>query len=244
MITTIFFDNDGVLVDSEKYYCEANQVTCARYGYDLSRAEYQRLFLAAGSGLRHVGERIGWSEEKLATVRAERDVLYGDMLKTRAIVMPQVKDGLERLSKRFALCIVTSSPRPFFNIIHERTGFSRFFTRVISEENVTKHKPDPEPYLIALQSMAVTPRSGIAVEDSTRGLRSATAAGLRCIAAPRELTIDQDFSGACAVAEDFNAVVSIIERMAADADAIITSEFQAVHSSYDHHFSSSNKDIL
>lgn len=226
MITTIFFDNDGVLVDSEKYYCEANQVTCARYGYDLSRAEYQRLFLAAGSGLRHVGERIGWSEDKLAAVRAERDVLYGDMLKTREIVIPQVKDGLARLSERFALCIVTSSPRPFFDLIHERTGFSRFFTRVISEENVTRHKPDPEPYRIALQAMDTTPQSGVAVEDSARGLRSATGAGLRCIAAPRELTIDQDFSGACAVAEDFSSVVSLIERIAADAAAVGVPAFQ------------------
>jgi HAD superfamily hydrolase (TIGR01509 family) len=214
MITTIFLDNDGVLVDTEKYYCEANQVTCSRYGYDLTRVEYQRLFLASGSGLRQVGDRLGWSDEMLASVRAERDRLYGTLLQTREIVLPQVEEELARLSGRFDLCVVTSSPRSFFDIIHQRTGFLRFFRCVISEESVTKHKPDPEPYLIALRAMETEPGNGLAVEDSNRGVRSAAGAGLRCIAAPRDLTRDQDFSGAAAVVDGFNGVVSAIERLA------------------------------
>jgi HAD superfamily hydrolase (TIGR01509 family) len=214
MITTIFLDNDGVLVDTEKYYCEANQVTCARYGYDLTRCEYQRLFLASGSGLRQVGVRLGWSDEMLASVRAERDSVYSSLLQTREIVLPRVEEGLARLSDRFDLCVVTSSPRSFFDLIHKRTGFLRFFRYVVSEESVTKHKPDPEPYLIALRAMGTEPENGVAVEDSNRGVLSATGAGLRCIVAPRELTKDQDFSGAVAVVDDFSAVVSIVERLA------------------------------
>jgi HAD superfamily hydrolase (TIGR01509 family) len=220
MITTIFLDNDGVLVDTEKYYCESNQVICSRYGYDLTRSEYQRLFLTSGSGLRHVGDRLGWSDEMLASVRAERDRLYGALLQTREIILPQVEDGLARLFDRFDLCVVTTSPRSFFDIIHERTGFSRFFRCVVSEESVTKHKPYPEPYLTALRAMGTTPENGLAVEDSNRGVRSATGAGLRCIAAPRELTKDQDFSGAVAVVNDFSAVVSVIERLADETEVV------------------------
>jgi HAD superfamily hydrolase (TIGR01509 family) len=214
MITAIFLDNDGVLVDTEKYYCEANQAICSRYGYDLTRGEYQRFFLASGSGLGQVADLLGWSDEILASVRAERDRLYGTLLQSREIALPQVEEGLARLSERFNLCVVTSSPRSFFDIIHERTGFSRFFRCVVSEESVTKHKPDPEPYLIALRAMGTKPENGLAVEDSNRGVLSATGAGLRCIAAPRELTRDQDFSGAVAVVDGFSDVVSVIERLA------------------------------
>jgi HAD superfamily hydrolase (TIGR01509 family) len=213
MISTIFLDNDGVLVDTEKYYFEASRMTCLNYGYDLTRAEYQRFFLASGSGMREVGRGLGWSEEKVAEVRAERDRCYGGLLQTREIALPGVAEGLERLSVRYDLCIVTSSPREYFDIIHGRTGFRRFFKRVVDEEQVNNHKPHPEPYLTALAAMNVRPEDGIAVEDSERGLRSAIAAGLRCIVVPRELTKDQNFSKAFAVKKTFLEAVEVIEEM-------------------------------
>jgi HAD superfamily hydrolase (TIGR01509 family) len=213
MLTTIFLDNDGVLVDTEKYYFEASRTTCRRHGYDLSRAEYQRFFLASGAGMREVGKRLGWTDEKVARVRAERDNCYAGLLKTREIALPGVAEGLERLSARFDLCIVTSSPREYFDIIHGRTGFMRFFKKVVDEEQVKNHKPHPEAYLTALAAMKVRPGNGIAIEDSERGLRSATAAGLRCIVVPRELTRDQDFSKAIAVKETFSEAVGMIEAM-------------------------------
>jgi HAD superfamily hydrolase (TIGR01509 family) len=214
MITTIFLDNDGVLADTEKLYFEANQVTCRKHGYELSPTEYRRLFLESGNGLREVGDRLGWPPHKLADVRAERDALYGDLLATRDITLPGVSDGLRRLSERFSLCIVTSSPRRFFETIHRRTGFGRFFKTVLSEEQVQKHKPDPDPYLRALEAMKTAPAQGVAVEDSARGLRSAAGAGLRCIIVPRPLTQDQDFSAALSVELTFLDAVAFIERIA------------------------------
>ena len=214
MITTVFLDNDGVLVDTERCYCEANQETCRRYGYELSRAEYQRLFLSSGTGLREVASLLGWSKDMLSTVRSERDRLYETLLRTRDIAISGVREGLLRLSTRFSLCVVTSSPRPFFDIIHDRTGFAGFFTAVVSEEDVVRHKPDPEPYRVAMTKTGTLPENGLAVEDSARGMRSALAAGLRCAVVPRDLTRDQDFSGAAAVVPLFQDVVSFIERIA------------------------------
>ncbi|MBN2189579.1 MAG: HAD family phosphatase [Chitinispirillaceae bacterium] len=213
MLTTIFLDNDGVLVDTEKYYFEASRDVCRRNGYDLSRADYQKYFLASGAGMAAVGKGLGWTDEKVARVRAERDRRYGEILSTREITLPGVAGGLERLSARFDLCIVTGSPREFFDLIHRRTGFTRFFRHVVDAEMVARHKPDPDPYLAAMAAVNARPENGIAVEDSERGLKSACAAGLRCIVVPRELTRDQDFGKAMAVVNTFRDAVEIIERI-------------------------------
>ena len=214
MLSTIFLDNDGVLVDTEKYYFEANQETCRTFGYDLSREEYRRLFLSNGSGLGEVAQRLGWPEKKLAEVRVGRDALYYDYVTTRDIAMAGIAEGLERLAGRFGLCIVTSSPRPFFDAIHRRTGFSKFFRQVVSEDGVTNHKPHPEPYLAGLRLMNSTPDQALAIEDSERGLRSALGAGLQCIVIPQELTRNQNFDGATAVEPTFLDAVKVIEQNA------------------------------
>lgn len=213
MLTTIFLDNDGVLVDTEKYYFEASRYIAQKYGYEMTKEKYLEFFLRTNGGFRPVGKQLGWSEEKLASVRAERDAVYAEYLRTREITLPGVAEGLEKLSKQFDLCVVTSSPRRCFDIIHDRTGFMRFFKKVVDEDQVTNHKPHPEPYLTALAAMKVRPGNGLAIEDSERGLRSAAGAGLRCIVVPRELTKDQDFGKAFAVKKTFLEAVEVIERM-------------------------------
>jgi HAD superfamily hydrolase (TIGR01509 family) len=214
MISTLFLDNDGVLVDTEKYYFEANRDGCKKYGYHLTEGEYRKLFLTTNGGIRAIFESRGWSRERIDALRAERDKLYAQFLGSREIEFPGVRDGLERLAERFDLCMVTSSPRFCLDIIHGRTGYMRHFARVVCEQDVTRHKPDPEPYLVALKSMNVAPDAGLAIEDSERGVRSATAAGLRCIAIPQPLTRNQDFSGALAIEPGFAEAVRTIERIA------------------------------
>jgi HAD superfamily hydrolase (TIGR01509 family) len=214
MISTIFLDNDGVLVDTEKYYFEANMETSRRYGYELTLEEYRRLFLAEGTGMRDVADRLGWSDEHFAGYRAERDALFYRLVTTREIVLPGVAEGLALLKSRFDLCIVTSCHRQLFDAVHRRTGFGRFFSRVVSEESVKRHKPHPEPYLTAMAIMRVTPEGCMAIEDSERGLRSAADAKLSCIIVPCEMTRDQIFTRADFVAASFlDAVDKIAKEM-------------------------------
>ena len=215
MTTTIFLDNDGVLVDTEKYYCEANMVTSRQYGYNLTLGEYRRLFLADGTGMQEVADRIGWAAERLAAYRRERDALFHEYITTREVALEGVAEGLARLAGQFSLCVVTSAPRQFFDAVHRRTGFARFFRAVISGDTVTRHKPAPDPYLAAMAAMATAPGQGIAVEDSERGLRAAAAAGLSCIVVPQELTAHQDFGMAKAVVKTFAEAVAAIEKEAA-----------------------------
>ena len=207
MLSTLFLDNDGVLVDTEKYYFEANREICGNYGHTLDRDEYGELFLKTNRGVRHIFEPLGFSDGKIEALRAERDDLYASLLRTREIGLPGVEEGLQRLADRFALCMVTTAPRACIDIIHGRTGFLPFFKLVVTEEDVVRHKPDPESYLVAMKKMKVDPEQAIAFEDTERGVVSAAAAGLRCVVIPHALTHTQDFSKAAYRAKDFSDAV-------------------------------------
>lgn len=203
MLKTLFLDNDGVLVDTEKYYFEANREICKKHGHELSREEYGELFLKTNKGVRHIFGPLGFSDGKIEALRAERDGLYASFLRTREITLPGVEEGLRRLAEQFDLCMVTTAPRACIDIIHNRTGFLPFFKMIVTEEDVVRHKPDPQPYLLAMEKMAVAPLHAMAFEDTQRGVVSASAAGLRCVVIPHALTEGQDFSKAVYRALDF-----------------------------------------
>lgn len=207
MLKTLFLDNDGVLVDTEKYYFEANRDICNKYGHVLDREEYGELFLKTNKGVRSIFEPLGFSEEKIEVLRGERDRLYASFLRTREIGLPGVGEGLRRLADHFDLCMVTTAPRACIDIIHNRTGFLPFFKMIVTEEDVVRHKPDPQPYLVAMERMAVAPEHAMAFEDTERGVESAAAAGLRCVVIPHALTEGQDFSKAVYRAGNFSDAV-------------------------------------
>jgi len=128
--------------------------------------------------------------------------------------MPGAADILTRLSGRLVMAVVTSSRRDHFDLIHARTGFGRFFEVVVSCNDVQKTKPDPEPYLRALELTGRGAAECIAIEDSERGLTAAKAAGLECWVIPTELSRDGDFSAADRVLSDLREVPVLLSEPA------------------------------
>lgn len=83
-------------------------------------------------------------------------------------------------------------------IIHERTGLLKYFDFVLAAGDYARTKPDPAPYLRAIERSGVDHDACIAVEDSERGHESALRAGIRCVvvAVPSALTRIRRFAGA------------------------------------------------
>jgi HAD superfamily hydrolase (TIGR01509 family) len=83
--------------------------------------------------------------------------------------------------------LVTSSEREFARAVLDCTGFR--FPVVVTGDDVSAHKPDPEPYLLAARLLGADPRRCVALEDSPNGVASAGAAGCVVIAVPSLLPI-------------------------------------------------------
>jgi HAD superfamily hydrolase (TIGR01509 family) len=210
MPAAILFDNDGVLVDTEALYFRATRDVLAAVGVELDEASYVELFLRQGTGAFHLAAAQGVSPEGILALRAERNRLYQEMIVREEILIAGVFDVVRRLAQRFRLAIVTSAePEPFASS-HARTGLLPFFEVIITRADTERAKPDPDPYLLALDRLGLTAAECLVIEDSERGLRAARAAGVPCWVIPSGLTLGGDFSAADAVLPDLDAAAALL----------------------------------
>jgi beta-phosphoglucomutase-like phosphatase (HAD superfamily) len=94
------------------------------------------------------------------------------------------------------MAIVTTSTRAHFELIHRNRTLLRHMDFVLTREDYTASKPDPEPYLLALRKLGASADECLVVEDSQRGLQAALAAGIDCAVVHNPFTASHDFTGA------------------------------------------------
>ena len=208
--TALFWDNDGVLVDTEKLYFRATRTILASIDIPLTKETYIDLLLTRGAGAFVLAEQKGFSPAQIAAFRKQRNELYISFLRTASLVMDGVEEVLDRLHRHFPMAIVTSSDREHFDIIHARTNLLRYFDFWLVPGDFKNYKPDPEPYLLAVTRADRPKDECIAIEDSPRGLASARAAGIRCIVIPNDLTRGRDFSGAWKILTSIRELPSVL----------------------------------
>lgn len=104
--------------------------------------------------------------------------------------------SLERLHKKgIILTLVSSSPRKLLEEVLELTGLSKYFAVIAGFDDVTKHKPDPEPFLNIIEIAKLKPRTTIVIGDSSHDIVAAKSAGVdSCLFLPPENTNFFDFA--------------------------------------------------
>lgn len=212
MIKAIFWDNDGVLVDTERLYFQATQETLESVGIVLDREHYVEFFLRQGRGAWHLLEARGVGAAEIERLRNRRNDLYSELLDREACAIEGVSGTLEALHRKYVMGVVTSSRRDHFDIIHSRCNLLQYFDFVLTAADFDRVKPHPDPYLLAIERSGAGKNECIAIEDSERGLQAATQAGIRCIVIPTALTRGGDFSRAWCVLDSVTEVPQILSE--------------------------------
>jgi HAD superfamily hydrolase (TIGR01509 family) len=210
MVKAVLWDNDGVLVDTEKLYFKASQEVLAEIGIDLTTELFIQISLKQGRSVFDLASAQGVNQEVLDRLRTDRNRRYSELLRKGVRVLDGVEDALRRLRGKVIMGIVTSCLKEHFDLIHAGTGLLPFFDFVLTREDYVKSKPDPEPFLTAVNQNDLRPGDCIIVEDSARGLAAANAAGIRCIAVPNRLTQSGNFSKAYRVVNSVREVADIV----------------------------------
>src|SRR5262245_60462297 len=142
MTKAIFWDNDGVLVDTEHLYFTATQQVMASAGIDLTEEQYIDLFLVQGRGAWHLAEARGIAPDEIERLRTERNDLYSQWLSEGPRVLSGITDVLKALHGRYRMGVVTSSRKDHFDVIHRDSGLLKYFDFVVTAGDVSRVKPD------------------------------------------------------------------------------------------------------
>ena len=208
MVKAIFWDNDGVLVDTERLYFQASAQVLRRVGIQLTPAAFAEISLRRGESVFDLAAHLLPAE--VDRLRRSRDELYGELLQRHPTVITGVEQTLRLLHGRVRMAIVTSCRRDHFETIHRNSALLSYFDFVLAREDYRHSKPHPEPYLTALARSGLEAGECLAVEDSERGLTAACRAGLRCLAIPAGLAPDGDFSSAFKILRDVREVPAVV----------------------------------
>ncbi len=195
MIRGIIFDLDGVIADTERIQWAAYRQVLREFGVDVGIEEYRREFIAAGFGPECVCRTYALpiTPDEL---RARKAPVYQAMLRDGVASCPGAAAALARLRPTHRLALATNTARIEVDFLLARIGVADRFDATVAREDYARPKPAPDAYLTAARALGLAPAECAVVEDTSRGVRGAVAAGTCVIAVPNDLTFDNDFTGA------------------------------------------------
>lgn len=178
-LKTILFDMDGVSIDSERLHLRAMGLTLEQYGI-----EYTQSFLNDYVG-RSDESFFGYVYENMDNSHTIEDLIrekiafFDDLLRELKYIegFPDFIHNVKTMKLKTGL--VTSSSLFTVRKVTKVLNVTSFFDIVITEEDTKKHKPNPEPYLLALEKLEADNRSTLVIEDSINGIHAGKAAGCR-----------------------------------------------------------------
>ena len=186
----VLFDMDGLLIDSEPLWLQAERSVMSKLGGDWTEAD--QMALLGGSLDRTVRYLLAKAARPAPPEVVGKWLMAGICDRVRRDGVP-LRPGARELLAAVARAglphaLVTSSERSFMDAVLVSTGLR--FDAVVCADDVTATKPAPEPYLLAAKLLGADPARCFALEDSPNGVASAEAAGCRVIAVPSLVPIE------------------------------------------------------
>ncbi len=213
-LRALLWDVDGTLAETEGLHLETFNRAFRDFGLDVAWSEdlYRELLQVTGGRerLRHYFARYRpdlVARVDVAALHAHKTRLYGELARNRL----QLRPGVVRLLREakatgLAQAVVTTTSRVNVQTLLRQTlgeEGERLFDVFATGEDVTRKKPAPDLYRVALARLGLAPEACLALEDSPLGVAAARAAGVPVVVVTSPWTRDARFSGALAVFDGF-----------------------------------------
>jgi len=178
------FDWDGVIIDSSRQHEESWERLAREINKPLPKGHFK-----AGFGMKNefiIPNILAWShdEAEVRRLSLRKEALYREIILEKGLSpLPGVLTWLERLDAAgIPRAIGSSTHRENIEVSLDALGLRPFFQQIVSAEDVSHGKPDPEVFLAAAAKIAMPPDRCVVFEDAHVGIEAAHRAGMRVIA--------------------------------------------------------------
>jgi len=194
MARAVLWDLDGTLVDSAEFHWLSWRGTMAAEGVSLT---YQQFLDSFGQK----NDRIlpGWlgpgaGADRIRRVGAAKEAEYRRLATVHGLTpLPGASSWVRRLhAQGWQQAIASSAPGENVGVMLRALALDGMFEAIVSAEDVTRGKPDPQVFVAAAERLGVPRDRCIVVEDAAVGVQAARSAGMRCIGVSRAVVLDAD----------------------------------------------------
>jgi beta-phosphoglucomutase len=216
-LAAVIFDFDGIIADTEPLHFAGFRRTLVEIGITLSESDYYANYLGYDdrgcfiAALETHGQPI--NPIIIARLMERKAQVYLESIREDLIIFPGVRELVQEAAASHPLAIASGALRREIELILEQAGLRKQFSHITSAEDVTRGKPDPQPFLHALQGLnrlypgqRIASTACLVIEDSIPGIRAGKAAGMKVLAVANTHTL-QDLHEAHAVAHSLSQVL-------------------------------------
>lgn len=180
MIEAVIFDMDGVLIEAKEWHYEALNRALDLFGFEISLADHLSRFdgLPTKRKLQMLSETENFPAALHGFMNELKQIYTLEIVYTQCKPVYTQERALSYLkSQGYKMAVASNSVRQSVEAMMEKADLARYLDLMMSNEDVSRAKPDPEIYLKSMQGLGVTPEKTLIVEDNENGVRAARASG-------------------------------------------------------------------
>lgn len=189
----VIFDMDGLLLDTETLWHEAEVELFARHGGEFTWDDKMTVIgMSYDFTADYFADRLGRPREEGPALVEEMIEVMHTLVRREVAARPGAVELLSELGRLdgVAVGLASNSPRFLVDDALRTAGLADRFGTIVTSDDVAQAKPAPDIYLLACERLGVAPAEALALEDSASGIAAAKAAGLTCIAVPQYAETD------------------------------------------------------
>lgn len=179
-IKAVLFDMDGVLIDAKDWHYEALNRALKLFGMEISRYDHLTTFdgLPTKVKLQMLSKRYYLPEELHPFINEVKQSYTAELVYQRCHPMFHHEYALSKLKQEgYKIAVCSNSIRKTIELMMDRSGLAPYLDLIVSNEDVTKAKPDPEMYQTAIKKFGLKPEECVVVEDNPNGIQAGKASG-------------------------------------------------------------------
>lgn len=182
-LKAVIFDMDGVLIDSEKFWAQAELDVFSSYGVQVTEdLAAQTRYMTTQEVTEFWYERFPWENFDASDLENKVVTRVIEMIQNQDCTMSGVQEFIKNLkNKEYKIGLATNAPLRVAHVVLEKLQVRDLFDTVHSSEFETHRKPHPAVYLTSAKNLGVSPEHCIAIEDSHSGLKAAKGAGMQTV---------------------------------------------------------------